>query len=309
MSDYFGALMRSSGLAAAEPKRPHGAREAVPPALEETGAETRIVAATDPAPAAAATPVAAIPAAAPATGAKTASATTASPTAAAQPRASIQRVQAAVAASPSPTATPAPAPATAPPSVAATGAHHDDRADESRVPVFSDTGSPYRAIPETDASPQDRVSEGPSRVHAALQWIAADPHAVDPRHDPVTRVPLADTAQPPPQIGPSLADAPHVPPAPLAAHERDAAAPMRSTAIEAWLREPAIAVPASRRQHEHADAGSELVEVSIGAIHVRVDAPAAQTRLAPAAPAAAAPRAPNRPASRDAVARRLLRRI
>lgn len=308
MSDYFGALMRSSGLAATETKRPHDAREAVLPALEETGAETGIVTATDPAPGAAATP-----AAAPTTGAQTASATTASPTAAAQPQASIQRVQAAVAASPSPTATPVPVPvpvpAAAPPSVAAASAHHDDRADASRVPVFSDTGSPYRATQETDASPRDRVSEGPSRVHAALQWIAADPHAVEPRNAPVQRALHADTAQPPPQAGPSLADAPPALHAPLAAHERDAAAPMRSTAIEAWLHEPTIPVPASRRQREHADAGGELVEVSIGAIHVRVDAPAAQTRLAPAAPAAAAPRAPNRPASRDAVARRLLRRI
>jgi hypothetical protein len=302
MSDYFGALMRSSGLAATGTKRPHDAREAVAPALEEMAAETRVVAAADPAPGTAATPAAAATASA-----QTGSATTAPPTAAAQPQASIQRVHAAAVASPSPMAAPAPAyvPSAAPPSVAMDGAYRDGRADASRVPGFPDTGSPYRATPQTHASPQSLASEGPSRVSAALQWIAADPHAVDPRHAPVHRPLHADSAQPP-QIAESLTDAPA---APLAARERDDAAPVRSHAIEAWLREPAMPSHASRRQREHDAAVGELVEVSIGAIHVRVDAPAAQTRLAPAAPAAAAPRAPNRPASRDAVARRLLRRI
>ncbi|WP_313915809.1 hypothetical protein [Tahibacter sp.] len=314
MSDYFGALMRASGLATAGSKRPHDAREAPPPGLEEATAGTRAMEATHPAAAAAATP-----AVAPDTQSGARSATAAPPTTTAQPQpspqtspqASIQRVRAAAVASPSPTTAPAHAavPAAVPPPLAANGVHRDSRADGSSVPVFADTGSPYAAIPETDTSAPTSVSAGPSRVHAALQWIAADPHGIDPGHAPVQRAAHADSAQPPTPNGPSPTDAAPTPPSPLAARERDDAAPVRSTAIEAWLREPAMPSLASRRPREHDAAGGELVEVSIGAIHVRVDAPAAQTRLAPAAPAAAAPRAPNRPASRDAVARRLLRRI
>lgn len=310
MSDYFGALMRASGLAAARAKRPHDAREALPPAQDEAVVETRFVGTTDAAPTAAATPAAAPDAR---TGIR--SATAAPPTTTAQPQSSpqtsIQRVRAAAVASPSPMTAPAHAsvPAAVPPPLAAEGVQREGRADGSRIPVFADTGSPYAATPETDASAPANVSTGPSRVHAALQWIAADPHSVDPGHGPAQRAAHADSAQPPLPTGLAPADAPPAPHSLPAVRERDDAAPVRSTAIEAWLREPAMPSLASRRPREHDAAGGELVEVSIGAIHVRVDAPAAQTRLAPAAPAAAAPRAPNRPASRDAVARRLLRRI
>jgi hypothetical protein len=307
MSDYFGALMRSSGLAAAGAKRPHDAREAAPPALDETAAEPRVVTAGDPAPGAAATHAAAMAT----TDAQTASAPNPPPTAAAQPQASIQRAHAAAVASPSPMTAPVPAyvPSAAPLPATVDGALRDGRADGPRVLGFPDSGSPYAATTQTHAPPEARVSEGSSRVRAALQWIAADPHAVDSRHIPMQHAPHADPAQPPPRTGASLTDAPAALPSPLAARERDDAAPVRSHAIEAWLREPAMPSHASRGRREHDDAAGELVEVSIGAIHVRVDAPAAQTRLAPAAPTAAAPRAPNRPASRDAVARRLLRRI
>jgi hypothetical protein len=56
----------------------------------------------------------------------------------------------------------------------------------------------------------------------------------------------------------------------------------------------------------------EIVEISIGSIHVRVDAPAPQTiaRAAPAAvPASPAPSLSERAAGRSALARRALRRI
>ncbi len=321
MSDYFGALMRASGLLAAGTNYPRGARETPPPALEEAAAETRVMATADqpsPGAPAAPTPIPAL-ASAPAPAAVDGrtgipSATAAPATSAAQPQTSpqtsIQRVHAAAAASPSPMSAPAQAsvPSAAQPP-APDGVHRDGRADRSGLPFFPDPGSPPILRPETDTSAPDRVSAGPSRIRAALQWIAADPHSVDPGNTALQRTPPVDSALPPWPTGPSLADGPSAPHSPPALLERTDTAPVRSHAIEAWLREPALPSQASRRVGDQDDAGGGLVEVSIGAIHVRVDAPPAQTRLAPPAPAAAAQRAPNRPASRDAVARRLLRRI
>jgi hypothetical protein len=57
-------------------------------------------------------------------------------------------------------------------------------------------------------------------------------------------------------------------------------------------------------------AGDEVVEVSIGAIHVRVDAPPAQTIARPAlTPAAGTPGAAATRPARSALSRRALRRI
>lgn len=305
MSDYFGALMRASGLAAAAAQRPHHAREALPPAPEDGAVETRTVVATGhSAPGAPAAPAAA------GTPARTRSAAAAPPATAVQAQSSVQGVRAAAVAPPPPKTTPAHAsvPPAAPSPPVVDGEHRGSLADGPRVRVLPDPNSPHSTTPETDPAAPAGVSAAPSRVGAALQWIAADPHSVNPGTSPERHTPHAGSTQPWPSGASSPADAPTASHSPHAVHARDDAAPLRSTAIEAWLREPAIPPHASRRLREHDDAPGALVEVSIGTIHVRVDAPAAQTRLAPAAPAAA-PRAQNRPAPRDAVARRLLRRI
>jgi len=92
-------------------------------------------------------------------------------------------------------------------------------------------------------------------------------------------------------------------PEPLNALAREFAAD-RPVPIRASLVTPATVHPVAPSIRD------EVVQVSIGAIHVRVDAPPAQTVARPAAtPAASAPgAAPSRPA-RSALSRRALRRI
>lgn len=303
MSDYFGALMRSGGLAAAGAQSRLDAHDRPPPALEDAAIGNQAAAAAhDPVPA-----VAAAPAAAPGAAAATRSAT--APPVAMPPPTSVQRVRAAAVATPSPIAAPAhrSAPPAAPSSPALDGAHRGRRTSGTRIPASPDMDSPHTATPEADTSAQASASTQPSRIRAALQWIAADPHGADPGNLPERQAPPAGRS-PPPDDASSLTDAPAAPHSPHAARARGDAPLPRHTAIEAWLPEPAMPAHASQRRREHDDVPGDLVEVSIGAIHVRVDSPAAQTRLAPAAPAAA-PRAPSRPAARDAAARRLLRRI
>jgi len=328
MSDYFGALLRSSGLLSAGLPRASVARDVVPAALEEAAVDTGGSATGVPTNGLSANGVNTSGAIRSARDASQASASssgapgdTRSPTAALpHADATIQRAQAAAIASPSPSSAPVAPPFAATPQLTSAGALQNPRNGDERATNIPNASETHTATPQRIAAPSEAMTAwsepsrqpasgtGASRVRAALQWIAADPHSDDAREG---RQPSAAHAALATPLTPrnSAVDETHSAATrePPAARERDDTAPLRNHAIEAWLREPAPS-QASRRSREQDDTAGNLVEVSIGAIHLRVDAPAAQTRLA-AAPPAAAPRPANRTPPRDAVARRLLRRI
>lgn len=93
------------------------------------------------------------------------------------------------------------------------------------------------------------------------------------------------------------------------ASSREPAATPPPDSVHAWLQEPVAPLHAARRAPAGPGQHGDIVEVSIGAIHLRVDAPAPQTQVHAPQPAAPAPRSPARSAARDAGVRRLLRRI
>jgi hypothetical protein len=136
-----------------------------------------------------------------------------------------------------------------------------------------------RPAPPTVPAPQPSRKHGDDLLQAALRWVAADPAQVD-----------AARALPEPL--------PAAPPPAATAPARIVAAASRTTAR-------LVEAPPPRRTEPTAPAAEAPLEVTIGAIHLRVDPPAPQT-VAQAAPSAA-PAAPSTPHS--ALSRRSLRRI
>lgn len=130
----------------------------------------------------------------------------------------------------------------------------------------------------------------PTPLQAVLQWVAADPAAA-----------AAPVAPPSAARGKAAVASPHraeplvervASPAPVAL---EPARPAMSHAVHPAAAEPFAAPPARR---------DDIVDISIGTIQVRVDAPPAQTVALPQAPAVPAATPP-----RSALARRSLRRI
>ena len=163
-------------------------------------------------------------------------------------------------------------------------------------------------------------------VRAAMQWVAADTQnirgiaRVVPPEDPFRPAPGGDTGvvttqvlreagvdvdAPPTRAMPISTAAPDLP-----SRETAGEAPRALVAAPALPMRPARDIPARPPVPAASLTGDEVVEISIGAIHVRVDAPAAQVVTQPVAPPpAAAPRAAAAPPSRSALSRRALRRI
>ena len=297
MSDYFGALMRSSGISvggrAPETAQPrtvqpsvieidieHGTPAPPPQALRTASTPHR---------AAAPIPMAPVD-------------QSASPT----PMASV----AAVKEGPAVQARLTPTPQAQPGSADDTGAAKSHTVVETPKPALGD-----------------------ALVHAAMRWVAADPQQVGsappparpqgPSSPATTRESsVIDTARVPrtmsiePEVHPSIAiparpitSSNHTVPTNAAAPvEVVAAAPIETHALASDSARPPLATPAVPVTPSARD---ELVEISIGAIHVRVDAPAAQTLARPpATPPAAAPRtAAASTSQRSALSRRALRRI
>ncbi|HMF98497.1 MAG TPA: hypothetical protein VKE96_29560 [Vicinamibacterales bacterium] len=180
--------------------------------------------------------------------------------------------------------------------------------------VQARTHYPPEARAESPATPRVRSDERSAPdfsarlVRAAVRWIAADAstignvpareHSVAPAHDDVRRIQAA------------------------AARDSDREASIVTPMIveaKTTAREPAAHVlpPVETTRiadpyqvHATPPAHDEIVEISIGSIHVRVDAPPAQTIARPAMtrPVTNTPRADARP-GRSALSRRALRRI
>lgn len=221
------------------------------------------------------------------------------------------------------------APARSAPSMPDADAHGAQAAfagpDEVRPHTMTDADSvaDAPAVPATRPAEGTKPDLGQQLVRAAMQWVAADPQhvpavakVVPPRgQPPLSRdegtsviAPSPVLSRPPRDRGVDASAEPlratvATPPAlDLTTHEPFAppALPIRSARQAAAV--PPVPVASSSRD--------EVVEVSIGAIHVRVDAPSAQTVARPATMSpATGPRAGTATPVRSALSRRALRRI
>lgn len=278
MSDYFAALMRASNLFASS-------AVPTPEAPLELGVEV-------PAPPLPATPA---------------------------PHPAPTETQAAVAASEASTpAAPVPQPAPARQSHdhsrPATSAIRSTVAPGSRAeaatlsPAAAQSPLPVVALPR-DGGP--RPPQPDERVQAAMRWVASDPQ-------------LAPPVQQTPKHRPAMTDIADSDPTPFAAFLHETIAPLdpprspldrdaASAPLPAPMAMPVQTVEPARRHAEpeaQVSAAEELLEIAIGAIHLRVEAPAPRTLARPATPAAPAqqPAAPASP-TRSGLSRRALRRL
>jgi hypothetical protein len=205
-------------------------------------------------------------------------------------------------------------------------------AHEEPPEAAASSRGPLAAPDEAPGKPQaepPKADLGQALVRAAMRWVAAGTPQVSPV-SPVSPVSsLSNLAQavprPEPTVRPayghssSLAapkppggdrdgqsessiEAPSAPAPPTLSLSKVIAA--KPQPFRASLVPPAPLPPAARPVRD------DVVEVSIGAIHVRVDAPPAQTVARPAlTPAASAPGAARPGPARSALSRRALRRI
>lgn len=150
-------------------------------------------------------------------------------------------------------------------------------------------------------------------VRSAMQWVAAGPQEVRAKPPAVIDAPIAtappeSTSRSPDEIRDQRPSARDGFPGLHPGHEHDEHPSLALAPIPA---RPLITSPATLRAEPAAPASprDDSVEVSIGAIHVRVDAPPTQTvaRTPPAPPSPRAAHAP-RP-ERSTLSRRALRRI
>ncbi len=270
MSDYFTALLRSSGIAS-----PHA-----------TGAARPVVGPTAP------TEVSPIeqPLSLPASDAIGESAS--QPSVARTPLA-VQPATAQIASVPAPVARQETSPA--------------DPARSASTLAAESTAAPPATISAEDAS-----DAPPPLAHAlldaALRWVAAGEQQDRDRPRTQAHEPAPSVAEPSGHLTSRPSKPAQPPDAPIAlahpvaaatvTHERSAAMlpPLRS---ETRSSVPAVVAAAVDRDPP--------LDISIGAIHVRVDAPAAQTVTQPIAPRPVV--APRAAPGRSALARRALRRI
>ena len=280
MSDYFGALMRSSGIDVGG-RPPQGSAPPAATAQTLEAIETQIDVA---APGAEAPPMRAAPAESAPTPLRAAAAF-AAPGLAHPARASIAAGAAESA-------------ATEPVRDTDTGLE-TPRSDDATM-----ADAPTRAASTRQAlTPESPAALGQVLVRAALQWVAADPQ--QPPSDPPAQ--RRQEAREPP-IDPARAVAMPAASSFVHAETRSPSAdPLAATPPrpDRFVR-PVTAVAAVPAPAER----DERVEISIGAIHLRVDAPAAQTvARTPAPPPAAARPAPAPTAPRSALSRRTLHTI
>jgi len=187
----------------------------------------------------------------------------------------------------------------------------DPRGETSMAP-----GLPTPPASASNARPQAAAPDpGQAMMHAALRWVTAavqspsalteialTPEPTPPDPDPaqaLTTHKITPPARPsvsPPEAGP-VPGATTLPP--------DAPIPLRVAPIRhpASTDQPPPWASGTRRPTTH----DEEVEITIGAIHLRVDSPTPQTVVQAPAPT---PRPPvDRPPPRSGLARRALRRL
>lgn len=183
----------------------------------------------------------------------------------------------------------------------------------------TDAAADSPAAPAAGAVETAKPALGQTLVRAAMQWVAADTHQV---RSVAQAVPRRGQSLAAPGEEPSVttttqafrdrgvevqAQPPSATPATTAAPDLAARAPVEAQALPMRSVRPSPATPPAPVAPLARD---EVFEIAIGAIHVRVDAPAAQTVARTAAtPPGAARRAAIATPPRSALARRALRRI
>jgi hypothetical protein len=187
-------------------------------------------------------------------------------------------------------------------------ADRDRRAHPQAVTTVEPDGapvpSPPRAAERTPSATDHRL--GQALVRAAMRWVAADPQqATHPPERAIPRDPVPSIAAK--TDGAVVGRSPHDTAVELdTGHPR--AFPARQLEVaQASAPRPAIAaMPMASTAPP--DVRDEVVDISIGAIHVRVDAPSPQTVAGTSPPAAASRPAAPAPA-RCGLSRRAMRRI
>jgi hypothetical protein len=155
----------------------------------------------------------------------------------------------------------------------------------------------------TMTSDQEPIDLGKAMVRAAMRWVAADAVAQQ------VGAPEAEAQAHRHEVTPHREAASVELPAQRVGHTETAARPAFSDPMP---RQPVTTTPAmipAAPSSPAPPARDGVFEVSIGAIHVRVDAPAVQTVPAPQAPPAAPSRASAARPQRSTLSRRALRRI
>ncbi|MES2717448.1 MAG: hypothetical protein V4795_16910 [Pseudomonadota bacterium] len=205
--------------------------------------------------------------------------------------------------SPMPLTNPAAASQAAPPQQALPG-------QAPSPPPVATAPAPAAVLSRADPAPDLQRTQ---LLQAAMQWVAA---GEAPPEDDAGHLPSPAQRSAPSLVrmaGPITAESPGAQAQPVQALPLPTARP--ATAAPAMP-----ASPAPERSHASPQAGplpprprSELAEVSIGAIHLRIDAPAPPAPLRPAAPAPAAMARSGPPpttlAPRSSLSRRALRRV
>ncbi|MDH4554516.1 hypothetical protein E8F11_04855 [Pseudomonas sp. BN417] len=178
----------------------------------------------------------------------------------------------------------------------------------TRSPAAPQSRQPGVELP--DGGPP-RSPQAGERVQAAMRWVASDPQLTPPvQPAPTPRRAMAenpDRGQTPFAAIPPEASAPLEPPRPPLARN-EASAPLPTpVAIPIQATEPARRYAEPEAQ---VAAAEEQLEISIGAIHLRVEAPAPRTLARTATPATPAqqPAASASP-TRSGLSRRALRRL
>ncbi len=281
MSDYFGALIRASGLAGR-----------IDPPLAANHGITEIEVQQD-APPARTSPVTQVPR----TNTQRTEIMTTPPVATTtMPASAIREYSAPPRTEHTELASDRPLPASAP----------EPRGETSMAP-----GLPTAPVSASSPRPQETAPDpGQAMVQAALRWVAAGDQTASSTIAPdITpsppKAPQALAADQPSPPARSIVSRPLVEPASPTAKLPELAMPTRAAPIRQMEAKEQALPPV--RGTRRADSREETVEVTIGAIHLRVDAPPPQTVVQSPLPT---PRSTaDRPPPRSALSRRALRRI
>ncbi|WP_028628091.1 hypothetical protein [Metapseudomonas resinovorans] len=183
-------------------------------------------------------------------------------------------------------------------------------------PAPPQQNAPIPSLPEPSTPPPDSerhegrpvASQADERVRIAMRWVAADPQLATPT-EPVHRHSQTVLES---SHSPLQAQQPASPSQPSPVHVPQAQAAIPALQPEVLSEPVAVAQPATPRGEPEVfePAREETLEISIGAIHLRVEAPSPQTVARPVAPPARAQQ-PTTPASstRSGLSRRALRRF
>jgi hypothetical protein len=193
--------------------------------------------------------------------------------------------------------------------------------EASRAPVAQPTlGAPQPSVPEAITAAEQPVVTQQALLQSVLQWVASDPQQppevaisepAPHREAAPTHVQISATAQPAPAVplpSPTVLAALNETQIIVAANP--VAKPLPAPSSELPAANPVATLQTPARAEVNAEPAEQPITVSIGAIHLRVDAPAAPAQPAAAVKPAATktvPTAASTTPTRSSLSRRALR--